>query len=88
MANKKTKKRLASGMTLYTLTLHEGDLRQLRWVLEDFMSDQQWIMDNPNAKATPDEKMEDWLIARDFKVDALKIIQAIDKCCPKLKKEE
>lgn len=87
MAKKKVTKKLASGMRLHTLTLHEQDMRHLRWVLEDYMSDQKWIMDNPNAKSSPDERMEDWLIARDFMADALKIIQAIDKCCPHLKKE-
>jgi hypothetical protein len=89
MAKKKAKKKLVSGMVFHTLTLNEQDLRHLRWVLSEFAADQQHFMHAPPTKGqTPEEKLEDWVIARDFMVDALKIVQMIDKVCPKLAQED
>lgn len=86
MAKKKTKKKLESGMVFHTLTLNEQDLRHLRWVLNHDAEYQQYLMDSPPAKGqSPEEKLEDWVIARDFMADSLKIVQMIDKVCPKLK---
>lgn len=87
MAKKKAaKKKLASGMVFHTLMLNEQDLRHLRWVLKDHVEDQQWLMNSPPTKGqTPEEKMEDWVVARDFMADSLKVIQMIEKVCPKLK---
>jgi hypothetical protein len=86
MAKKKTKKKLESGMVFHTLTLNEQDLRHLRWVLKNDADYQQYLMDShfPQGES-PEERLEDWVIARDFMVDALKIVQMIDKVCPKLK---
>ena len=88
MAKKKAKKKLVSGMVFHTLTLNEQDLRYLRWVLVDHADYQQYLMNAPPTKGqTPEEKLEDWVIARDFMADALKIVQMIDKVCPKLAQE-
>jgi hypothetical protein len=84
MAKKKAKKKLASGMVFHTLTLNEQDLRHLRWVLEDHVEDQQHLMNSPPTKGqTPEETLEDWVIARDFMADSMKIVQMIDKVYPK-----
>jgi hypothetical protein len=84
MAKKKAKKKLASGMVFHTLTLNEQDLRHLRWVLADHVEDQQHLMNSPPATGqSPEEMLEDWVIARDFMADSLKIIQMIDKVYPK-----
>ena len=84
MAKKKTKKKLASGMVFHTLTLNAQDLRHLRWVLSDHVEDQQHLMNSPPTKGqTPEEMLEDWVIARDFMADSMKIIQMIDKVYPK-----
>lgn len=87
MAKKKTaKKKLASGMVFHALTLNEQDLRHLRWVLLDHIEDQQHLMDSPPTRGqSPEEMLEDWVVARDFMVDSMKIVQMIDKVCPKLK---
>jgi hypothetical protein len=88
MAKKKAKKKLKSGMVFHTMTLNEQDLRYLRWVLVDHAEDQRHFMNAPPTKGqTPEEMLEDWVIARDFMVDALKIVQMIDKVCPKLAQE-
>jgi hypothetical protein len=87
MAKKKAKK-LASGMVFHSLKLNERDLRHLRWVLGDHVEDQQHLMNSPPTKGqSPEEMLEDWVIARDFMTDSLKIIQMIDRVCPKLAKE-
>lgn len=87
MAKKKTaKKKLESGMVFHTLTLNEQDLRHLRWVLTNDADYQQFLMDSPPTKGqSPEEKLEDWVIARDFMADSLKVVQMIDKVCPTLK---
>ena len=88
MAKKKTtkKKRLASGMVFHILKLNEQDLRHLRWVLKDHIEDQRHLMDSPATKGqSPDEILEDWVIARDFMADSMKIVQMIEKVCPELK---
>lgn len=87
MAKKtKTKKKLESGMVFHTLTLNEQDLRHLRWVLTNEADYQQYLMDSPPSKGqSPEEMLEDWVIARDFMAEAMKIVQMIDKVCPKLK---
>lgn len=88
MAKKKTakKKKLASGMVFHALKLNEQDLQHLRWVLEDHVETQQYLMDSPAITGqSPEEMLEDWVIARDFMADSLKIMQMIDKVCPKLK---
>ena len=87
MAKKKVaKKKLASGMVFHALKLNEQDLQHLRWVLEDHVETQQYLMDSPAIKGqSPEEMLEDWVIARDFMADSLKIMQMIDKVCPKLK---
>ena len=86
MAKKKPKKKLASGMVFHALKLNEQDLQHLRWVLEDHVETQQYLMDSPALKGqSPEEMLEDWVIARDFMADSLKIMQMIDKVCPKLK---
>lgn len=88
MAKKKTKKKLLSGMVFHTLTLNEQDLRHLRWVLSNDAEYQQYLMDSPPTKGqSPEETLEDWVIARDFMTDSLKVVQMIDKVCPKLKEE-
>lgn len=88
MAKKKTKKKLESGMVFHTLTLNEQDLRHLRWVLSNDAEYQQYLMDSPPTKGqSPEETLEDWVVARDFMTDSLKIVQMIDKVCPKLKEE-
>jgi hypothetical protein len=89
MAKKKAKKKLVSGMVFHTLTLNEQDLRYLRWVLVDHAADQQHLMNAPpTAGQTIEEQLEDWVVARDFMVDTLKIVQMIDKVCPKLAQED
>jgi len=86
MAKRKAKKKLASGMVFHALKLNEQDLQHLRWVLEDHVETQQYLMDSPAIKGqSPEEMLEDWVIARDFMADSLKIMQMIDKVCPKLK---
>ena len=87
MAKKRpTKKKLASGMVFHTLALNEQDLSHLRYVLVTYAEWQKDIMDMPPTKGqTPEEMLEDWVIARDFMADALKVVQMIDKVCPKLK---
>lgn len=88
MAKKKPtkKKRLSSGMVFHALKLNEQDLQHLRWVLEDHVETQQYLMDSPPTRGqSPEEMLEDWVIARDFMADSLKIIQMIDKVCHKLK---
>lgn len=88
MAKKKAKfkKKLASGMVFHTLTLNRQDLQHLRWVLQDHVEDQQHLMKSPPLpKQSPEEMLEDWLIARDFMADSLKVIQMIDKVCPGLR---
>jgi hypothetical protein len=88
MAKKKARK-LASGMVFHSLKLNEQDLRHLRWVLGDHVEDQQHLMNSPPTKGqSPEEMLEDWVIARDFMGDSLKIIQMIDRVCPKLAKED
>lgn len=89
MAKKKTaKKKLESGMVFRSLTLNEQDLRHLRWVLTQDADNQKWLMDSPPTKGqSPEETLEDWVIARDFMTDSLKIVQMIDKVCPKLKED-
>jgi len=83
MAKKKTKKKLASGMVFHALALNEQDLRHLRWVLADHAEDQQHLMNSPPTKGqTPEEALEDWVIARDFMADSMKIIQMVDKVFP------
>ena len=83
MAKKKAKKKLASGMVFHTLTLNEQDLRHLRWVLTDHIEDQQHLMNSPLSKGqAPEEMLEDWVIARDFMADSMKIVQMIDKVYP------
>lgn len=88
MAKKKAtkKKKLASGMVLHSLTLNTLDMQHLRWVLLDHIEDQQHLMDSPPLKGqSPEETLEDWIIARDFMGDSVKIVQMIDKVCPTLK---
>lgn len=88
MGKKKTakKKRLASGMVFHSLKLNEQDLRHLRWVLKDHIEDQQHLMDCPATKGQSQEEMlEDWVIARDFMADSMKIVQMIEKVCPELR---
>lgn len=87
MAKKKPKKKkLASGMVFHSLTLNEQDMQHLRWVLQDHIEDQQHLMNSPALKGqNPEEMLEDWVIARDFMVDSMKIVQMIDKVCPTLK---
>ena len=88
MANKKAKKKLESGMVFHTLTLNEQDLRHLRWVVSDYADVQRSFMNTPPTKGqTPEEMLEDWVIARDFMVDSMKIVQMIDKVCPKIAQE-
>ena len=83
---KKAKKKLASGMVFHALKLNEQDLQHLRWVLEDHVETQQYLMDSPAIRGqSPEEMLEDWVIARDFMADSLKIMQMIDRVCPKLK---
>ncbi len=83
---KPTKKKLESGMVFHSLTLNEQDLDHLRWVLTMECEYQQHLMDSPPTKGqSPEEMLEDWVIARDFMADSLKIVQMIDKVCPKLK---
>lgn len=83
MAKKKAKKKLQSGMVFHNLTLNEQDLRHLRWVLADDVEMQQHLMNSPPTKGqSPEEMLEDWVIARDLMADSMKIIQMIDKVFP------
>jgi hypothetical protein len=83
-ARKKTQKKLESGMVFHNLTLNEQDLQHLRWVLADHVEDQQHLMNSPLTKGqTPEEMLEDWVIARDFMADSMKILQMIDKVFPR-----
>lgn len=67
-------------MKFYTLKLNEEDIDHLRWVLEGEADMQQHLMDSPPEKGkTVEQVLEDWVLARDLKVQALKIIQMIDK---------
>lgn len=73
-------------MVFHSLTINEQDLRHLRWVLVADADYQQFLMDShPSTGQSPEEKLQDWVIARDFMADSLKIVQMIDKVCPKLK---
>jgi hypothetical protein len=36
----------------------------------------------PDRPQAPEETLEDWVIARDFMVDSMKIMQMIDKVYP------
>jgi len=86
MAKKKPKRK--AWMKFYDLRLNEQDLSYLRFVLGNEMEWQFQLMKTAQTEAaTPDELLEDWVIARDMYADALKIVQMIDKVCPKLKKE-
>jgi hypothetical protein len=50
------------------------------------MEMQQDIMKSPHPdSATPEEKLEDFVVARDMYADALKIVQMIDRVCPGLR---
>jgi len=83
MARKKVKKKLESGMVFHNLTLNEQDLRHLRWVLSGDVEMQQHLMNSPPTRGqSPEEMLEDWVIARDLMADSLKIIQMIDKVFP------
>lgn len=80
---KKTAKKQKPWMEFYNLRLNEEDLAHLRWVLNCECDMQQQMMDSPPAKGTSrDQALEDWVIARDMKVFAMRIIQMIDKVCP------
>lgn len=88
MAKKKAAKRKVF-MKFYDLRLNEEDLDHLRFVLRMECDMQQDLMKGENLKgASPDAILEDWVIARDMYAQALKIIQMIDKVCPKLAKEK
>jgi hypothetical protein len=83
MAKKKAaKKKLESGMVFHSLTLNEQDLSHLRFLLKGDVEMQQSFMDSPMPRQTPEEMMEDWVIARDLMADSLKILQIIDKEFP------
>jgi hypothetical protein len=83
MAKRKSKKKLESGMVFHNLTLNEQDLRHLRWVLSDDVEMQQHLMNSPPTKGqSPEEMLEDWVIARDLMADSMKIIQMIDRVFP------
>jgi hypothetical protein len=52
-------------------------------VLADHIEVQQHLMNSPPTKGqTPEEMLEDWVIARDFMADSMKIVQMIDKVNP------
>lgn len=85
---KKTAAKRKVWMKFYDLRLNEEDLSYLRFVLEgDCEFHQDCMKATPARGATPDEILEDYVIARDMYAQALKIIQMIDRVCPKLKKE-
>jgi hypothetical protein len=82
-AQKKTQKKLESGMVFHNLTLNEQDLQHLRWVLSCDVEMQQHLMNSPPTTGqSPEEILEDWVIARDLMADSMKIIQMIDKLFP------
>jgi hypothetical protein len=67
-------------MKLYDLRLNDEDISHLRWLLQNEAEWQQHLMDSPPTKGqTPDEKLEDWVVARDMKTYAMRIVQMIDK---------
>jgi hypothetical protein len=67
-------------MKFYTLQLNAEDIDHLRWVLSNDADMQQDRMDDPPEKGQkPEAMLEDWVIFRDMKSQALKIIQMIDK---------
>jgi hypothetical protein len=70
----------SKAMKFYELRLNADDIDHLRYVLDREADMQQYLMDSPATKGqTTDEMLEDWVVARDMKVYALKIIQMIDK---------
>jgi hypothetical protein len=75
-------------MQFYELRLNVQDMQHLRWVLSNEAEMQQSFMDMPPSEGqSPDEALEDWVIARDFKCHALRLIQSIDNVCPEAKQE-
>jgi hypothetical protein len=67
-------------MKFYDLRLNDEDISHLRWLLQNEAEWQQHLMDSPPTKGqTPDEKLEDWVVARDMKTYAMRIVQMIDK---------
>ena len=87
MAKKKAKRKV--WMKFYDLRLNKDDLSYLRHVLSNECEWNTELMKTPHpSSATPEEKLEDFVIARDMYANALKVIQMIDRVCPKLKEEE
>jgi hypothetical protein len=80
MAKKKTKKRTPLVVKFYDLRLTLEDIDHLRWVLDMDCKFQEDCMKQPHpSSATPEEKLQDWVIARDGLVQSLKVIQMIDR---------
>ena len=84
MAKKKPKREPV--MEFYNLRLNQQDLEHLRFVLEGEVAMQQDMMDNPATGLSADEALEHWVISRDMKCFALRIIQMIDKVHPPRRK--
>lgn len=87
MAKKKAKKKSGAWMKFYDLRLNDEDIEHLRFVLECECDMQQDLMKSPSTKPqTAEEKLQDWVIARDMYAQSLKVLQMIDKVHPKRRK--
>jgi hypothetical protein len=85
-AKKKPKRKVM--MKFYNLRLTEYDLEHLRWTLSVDCEVQQDLMKSGHpASATADEKLEDFVTARDLYSMSHRVIQMIDRVCPNLAKE-
>lgn len=77
---KKPRKGAAMVVKFYDLRLTREDIDHLRWVLEMDCKFQEDCMKAPHpSSATPEEKLQDWVIARDGLVQSMKVIQMIDR---------
>jgi len=84
MAKKKPKREPV--MEFYNLRLNQQDLEHLRFVLEGEVEMQSDLMNDPPKSKSVDEALEHWVISRDMKCFALRIIQMIDKVHPPRRK--
>lgn len=79
----KTKKKAAPKrqrvMQFYNLRLNVQDIDHLRYLLECECEMQQELMDKPDQSKSVDERLEDWIVSRDMKCYALRVLQMIDK---------
>lgn len=80
MAKKKPakKKPPVYRMKFYNLRINEEDINFLRFCVETQRDiDKEWM--DSTCKGTPEQKLEDWVIARDSYAQAIKLMQLIDR---------